>query len=408
MQSSEDEDERSHDTAARVESGSRRRRSLTGRFTESGCIVPNKPPRQNDDGHYIRPQGRTPFNMDWDHLKGLWTPTEDANSFSSEDEDEYGDEDSSHDHDSGATTELEGGSFFKKQNPGSKHTASSDSSDDEEGYFHPNSDYQEPDRLDELTLFELHRRPRPLLTGRIQRSLKALNAEFRCAICLDYIRSTRTVVECLHRFCEDCIERSLRMGRNECPICRAAVPSKRSLAADPDFDRIVNSILGDHVFAEDQDGEEEEDSKPAAVEKSTLQQAIHRKRSERALQTDDSREEQKDEAPRQITKSCSHSIVGLELIRARGETRVDSLELPFLRLSGEATIALLHEFLKQKLEKIDEIFEIVSTRGQVILQEEWSLETVSKTRSLHKRPDRDYLKLYFRLKAKRIRRSEED
>jgi hypothetical protein len=56
--------------------------------------------------------------------------------------------------------------------------------------------------LDELTLFELHRRPRPLLTGRIQRSLKALNAEFRCAICLDYIRSTRTVVECLHRFCE--------------------------------------------------------------------------------------------------------------------------------------------------------------------------------------------------------------
>ena len=34
--------------------------------------------------------------------------------------------------------------------------------------------------------------------------------------------------QCLHRFCEECIHKCLRLGKKECPACRTHVPSKRS------------------------------------------------------------------------------------------------------------------------------------------------------------------------------------
>lgn len=72
-----------------------------------------------------------------------------------------------------------------------------------------------------------------------------ISDELKCPICLGNIEKTSTVMACLHRFCSECLHRSLRMelGPNkkthECPACRVKIPSRRSSQFDPAFDKIV-------------------------------------------------------------------------------------------------------------------------------------------------------------------------
>jgi hypothetical protein len=81
-------------------------------------------------------------------------------------------------------------------------------------------DWEEPIEIPNLTLFELYRSPRRIVCDtkeRIQIPAKTLHAEFCCPICLGYIKRTSIVMECLHRFCAECIEKCLRLGKKECP-----------------------------------------------------------------------------------------------------------------------------------------------------------------------------------------------
>ncbi|CAK9273339.1 unnamed protein product [Sphagnum jensenii] len=72
--------------------------------------------------------------------------------------------------------------------------------------------------------------------------LPDLRKEMQCPICLGIIRKTRTVMECLHRFCRQCIDKSMRLGNNECPACRTHCASRRSLRDDPKFDNLVAAL----------------------------------------------------------------------------------------------------------------------------------------------------------------------
>jgi hypothetical protein len=130
--------------------------------------------------------------------------------------------------------------------PFKKKKSSPNSSSKKIPSLHPRSHWQEPDREDGLTLYEWHRQPRPVLSGRIQRPMNALLQCFRCAICLETIYKA-VVVECLHRFCEECIERALTVGTTsgQCPICRAPIPSRRKLSRDPAFDSLIEGIFGE-------------------------------------------------------------------------------------------------------------------------------------------------------------------
>ncbi|KAJ0982925.1 hypothetical protein J5N97_011180 [Dioscorea zingiberensis] len=66
--------------------------------------------------------------------------------------------------------------------------------------------------------------------------------EVQCPICLGIIRKTRTVMECLHRFCRECIDKSMRLGNNECPACRTHCASRRSLRDDPNYDNLIAAL----------------------------------------------------------------------------------------------------------------------------------------------------------------------
>ncbi|XP_038993526.1 putative E3 ubiquitin-protein ligase RING1a isoform X3 [Hibiscus syriacus] len=59
------------------------------------------------------------------------------------------------------------------------------------------------------------------------------------------IKKTRTVMECLHRFCRECIDKSMRLGNNECPACRTHCASRRSLRDDPKYDALIAALYPD-------------------------------------------------------------------------------------------------------------------------------------------------------------------
>ncbi|KAL6145094.1 hypothetical protein ACLB2K_055782 [Fragaria x ananassa] len=75
--------------------------------------------------------------------------------------------------------------------------------------------------------------------------LPDIRKDVHCPICLGIIKKTRTVMECLHRFCRECIDKSMRMGNNECPACRTHCASRRSLRDDPNYDALIATLYPD-------------------------------------------------------------------------------------------------------------------------------------------------------------------
>lgn len=65
-----------------------------------------------------------------------------------------------------------------------------------------------------LNLYEEQRKPLPKIEDDelVTLDIKDLNIDLTCPVCLGIIRDTRTMMECLHRFCADCISKSLRLG----------------------------------------------------------------------------------------------------------------------------------------------------------------------------------------------------
>ncbi|KAI4378329.1 hypothetical protein MLD38_015820 [Melastoma candidum] len=72
--------------------------------------------------------------------------------------------------------------------------------------------------------------------------LADIRKDVQCPICLGIIRKTRTVMECLHRFCRECIDKSMRLGNNECPACRTHCASRRSLRDDTNYDALIYAL----------------------------------------------------------------------------------------------------------------------------------------------------------------------
>ncbi|KAK4368957.1 hypothetical protein RND71_012749 [Anisodus tanguticus] len=76
-------------------------------------------------------------------------------------------------------------------------------------------------------------------------SRSEIRTNVQCPICLGIIKRTRVVMGCQHRFCRECIDKSMRLGNNECPACRIHCASRRSLRDDAGFDTLIEAIYPD-------------------------------------------------------------------------------------------------------------------------------------------------------------------
>ncbi|GAB4826981.1 hypothetical protein Ancab_033862 [Ancistrocladus abbreviatus] len=110
--------------------------------------------------------------------------------------------------------------------------------------------------------------------------LSDIRKEVQCPICLGIIRKTRTVMECLHRFCRECIDKSMRLGNNECPACRKHCASRRSLRDDPNYDALIAALYPDIDQYEEEElaFHEEEKARNRQIQTSIAQ--ISRRQSE--------------------------------------------------------------------------------------------------------------------------------
>ena len=72
-----------------------------------------------------------------------------------------------------------------------------------------------------------------------------------CPICLSVVEKPMAT-ECLHRFCSDCIETSLRLGKKECPSCRATISTRRALRQDDNFERLVLCLYPEGGASDDE------------------------------------------------------------------------------------------------------------------------------------------------------------
>uniref|UniRef100_M4BE16 RING-type E3 ubiquitin transferase n=1 Tax=Hyaloperonospora arabidopsidis (strain Emoy2) TaxID=559515 RepID=M4BE16_HYAAE len=107
------------------------------------------------------------------------------------------------------------------------------------------SKYHEIELVEDCTLFEMYRQPRVPVGDRKATktlSMRQLNADLTCPICLGIIKETMVVMECLHRFCRACISTAIRHSKRECPSCRIHIPSKRSLRPDVTFDAFIATV----------------------------------------------------------------------------------------------------------------------------------------------------------------------
>ncbi|CAI5730126.1 unnamed protein product [Peronospora destructor] len=107
------------------------------------------------------------------------------------------------------------------------------------------SKYNEIELVEDCTLFEIYRQPRaPVTDAKATKtlSMRQLNANLTCPICLGIMKKTMVVMECLHRFCRDCISTAIRHSKRECPSCRIHIPSKRSLRPDTNFDAFIAKV----------------------------------------------------------------------------------------------------------------------------------------------------------------------
>ncbi|TKY48883.1 putative E3 ubiquitin-protein ligase RING1a [Spatholobus suberectus] len=91
--------------------------------------------------------------------------------------------------------------------------------------------------------------------------LLEIRKDVQCPICLGIIKKTRTVMECLHRFCRECIDKSMRLGNNECPACRTHCASRRSLRDDPNYDALIAALYPDIEKYEEEELEFREEEK---------------------------------------------------------------------------------------------------------------------------------------------------
>ena len=105
------------------------------------------------------------------------------------------------------------------------------------------SSWEEPVEIEGLTLWDINRPNHDMIVSdeKITVEKRKIDDGLHCPVCMLILKKTKVVMTCLHRFCEECIDKCLRLNKNECPACRAHVPSRRSLS-QKQF--LANHLLG--------------------------------------------------------------------------------------------------------------------------------------------------------------------
>jgi E3 ubiquitin-protein ligase RNF1/2 len=232
--------------------------------------------------------------------------------------------------------------------------------------FNPFSRYEEGAIAPYLTLYDIERKPRDTTNKMCKQPLNNLNTMFHCPVCLGYMKKTFIVMECLHRFCGECIQKCLRLGKKECPSCRVHIPSRRSLRPDLNYDAIVKKMFGDIEALENSEDKEIEswnkrnNMNNAYTERRTREISKQAKNRKKAVKQQPLRQSPIESLPvpvdrgvglisggiRNLTES---NLIDFVLRIHPQEKGIQRLHRECIRTSGDITIEHLKRFLGRKL-----------------------------------------------------------
>ena len=216
-----------------------------------------------------------------------------------------------------------------------------------------------------------------------------------CPICRETFKKTTTVMPCLHRFCNECINRCLREFKtegHECPLCRKKLASRRNCKLDPNYDKLV-AILSKTYDDEASDMSIRDYKKLHEARSLQLRQQSKEKKFQQAVQLTQLRANSNDSllgkrsisgeplvhvnfilkpftfVDPNIPLSSSSSSSSSDAINNHPNEYInDSLKKPYLRAPSGVTIVDLVKFLKTKsqFQRLD--FDIlIKFQEQVIL-----------------------------------------
>jgi len=246
--------------------------------------------------------------------------------------------------------------------------------------------------IEGMTLYEMYRKERHPITDESTTSIpiRILNKDLTCPICLNIIHNTLTVMQCLHRFCNACILKSLRMGKKECPTCRIACSSRRNLRPDPNFDGLIkvlypnlekyeqqeetmiqqinNEYVAKVVAASVEEGMKRQKKQSKKRDKlwSPSEGIVNRERRERKKEKDPKTKKQKTDhsiatnvqtlspaAPPRVPPPLPPAEVNIAVAPHPQEATLSTLVRPFLRIPAAAAVKHVVRFLALKFPNVD-------------------------------------------------------
>ena len=227
----------------------------------------------------------------------------------------------------------------------------------------------------------------------VGRTCRTINAELTCPICLGLLHAPVVIRSCLHRFCSECIEKCLRIGRKECPSCRIHVPSRRSLRRDDALDALISKIYPNLEEYEEQEERLIEDLNKTRNQNNAftescrqgIQNQAGRRRTSRAadLQAAAGKRKSPPLVSMPTRKRANQNgaedpnLVHYVLRKHPHDQAIANLEREYLRSSSDVQVMHMKKFLCMKLGETCgfEIIIVASGKG-VVLDDDLSLRDV--------------------------------
>eukprot|EP00968_Pinguiococcus_pyrenoidosus_P019848 scaffold2224_cov261-Pinguiococcus_pyrenoidosus.AAC.21 len=273
--------------------------------------------------------------------------------------------------------------------------------------YNPISRWKEETVIEGLTLYDIHRKPR-LPTAEEDVVVEVVNdriiPDLQCHFCLDILDDPVIVMECLHRFCNNCIQKHLRVGKqNEC-FCKTHIPSRRSLRQDLNFKNLICKLypnlqefkrkqeryiqIGNrrlmnqgyaHAANKGMEYQKQQrvrlrknGGRPDALEHSPSGGASKRSRDG----TTEAEHERATSPGKKQRVIDANEPVAFVLRRHPNERAVESLPREYLRTSSALLVRHIKQYLGKKLHyKASDLFEIIVRSGNkaVVLDDSFSL-----------------------------------
>lgn len=237
---------------------------------------------------------------------------------------------------------------------------------------------------------------KPLQTGdEYKILLKSLNAHITCPICKGYFIEATTVTECLHTFCKSCLLKHFENENNCCPKCSGLIHQSHP-SHYVSFDRTMQELVYKLVPGLQTAEEECRNAFAQSVKSEAGAGGDDDAKAQDADAADEKNAEGEDcggDVMKIHHRGDEHVVIEL---CADSSSKLEPVEMPFVRLSEMATINTLKRYIALAVfGDISRYNELDIFCNNELMGRDYSMKFIEKTRWRNK-PKGQPIQLQFR------------